>query len=159
MNFFEFRGKFYVLILLLKVFISSGVSVAKKVTCESVRDNGYFSGSVGHVKTCFMQKSAFINEHGATISLRNESKIKGLTFSGNNRIIYLPDNVAGSFPNLEGYQAWKCNIKVISKPNFAGLDKLKVLWLNENRIEAIANNTFEDLNKLEDLRLCKKNLL
>lgn len=146
----ETLRKVFVLILLLKVFTSSE---AKEVSCERLNDVLWL-GTIGSVKTCLMDTKTSIDDPGATIYSR-DNFVNGLSFRHNVKIFYLPDNVAESFPNLEGYTAWYCSVKEISKRNFNGLEKLKYLSLGGNQIEMIANGTFEDLVNLEFLSLCK----
>lgn len=92
---------------------------------------------------------------GATISTRDKT-VKALDFYENIKIFYLPDNVAGSFPNLEIYDARSCSLKKIKKINFDGLFKLKDLSLGENEIEKIASDTFKGLVNLEIIGLGRK---
>lgn len=152
---FEVQNKVFVLILLLEVWISIEVSEAKEISCEKVNYMNWWT-FVGTVKTCFMDKTTTIDEPEATISKRDES-IKGLEFSKNKNIFHLPDNVAGSFPNLEEYNADFCSLIEITKRNFNGLVRLKELSLYKNQIENIADDTFEGLVALENLWLGKKN--
>lgn len=106
-----------------------------------------------------MSESTSINESGVKMSTRNDETVKGLYFAGNTKILHLPDNVAESFPNLEGYFASRCSLKEITKRNFNGLVKLRGLFLHHNEIEKIEDDTFEGLLALESLYLGKKNLI
>lgn len=144
---------FFVLVLLLKVF---GLSDAKEVQCESIRTYSWV-GPVGAVKTCLMNKTTSIDGPGVTILPRDET-IKGLSFGYlSYKISHLPENVAESFPNLEIYEANTCAVTEITKQNFNGLVKLKVLFLAGNRIETIADDTFESLVALELINLSELN--
>lgn len=73
----------------------------------------------------------------------------------NKHIFYLPTNLDESFPDLIEIKAFSCNVKSIHKKNFKNLRKLKGLYLNNNQIEKISTNTFEDLQSLERLFLSK----
>lgn len=46
-------------------------------------------------------------------------------------------------------------IEIISKPIFRNMKNLKKLHLDENHIETIPLNTFEDLTSLEELHLSR----
>lgn len=76
---------------------------------------------------------------------------------GNKKIKFLPENPADSFPSLLIYDARNCLIERISKANFKGLSSLKRVFLQQNEIQQIDYNTFEDLKQLKTLELCKKN--
>lgn len=151
MNKFRICKKFFVLILLLTVFTSIKMSEAKEVSCESLRDTN-FGKILGYVTTCKMDETTSIDDSGLTISTRDET-VKGLYFSGNRKIFYLPNNIAGTFPNLGGIEACECSLKEITKRNFDGLVELKVLFLDVNQIEKITSDTFEGLLKLEIVNL------
>lgn len=127
---------------------------AKQVSCESVGKNAWGFG-IGSVKTCFMERTTVIDEDNVSISTFDEN-IGGLLFRRNKKIIFLPVKVAEAFPNLELYSAWDCSVTQISRENFAGLRKLKILHLEVNQIEKIQSDTFKNLVSLEILHLCKK---
>lgn len=124
MESFETRKFLFVLFLLLKV------CEAKTVSCEDFGDFD-FGQPIEAVKTCWMEPTTAIDEPGTMISTR-DGTVRGLNLSNNKKIFYLPDNVTETFPNLEGYEAWECSVKEISKQNFQGLTKLKVLSLQNN---------------------------
>lgn len=128
---------------------------AEEIACETIENNDWFDTPVGTVKTCLMRETTVINEADVTIATNDES-IGGLSLYSNRKIKFLPVQVGEKLPNLLGYSAYSCSIKTISKENFAGLNKLKVLYLNGNQIEKVNRNTFEGLVSLEDVRLCKK---
>jgi Leucine-rich repeat (LRR) protein len=89
------------------------------------------------------------------ISIPRDNFIKAFDCSDNKNIQFLPENVGDRFPNLLYHNASNCNITNVSKKNFQGLFKLKVLDLSHNRIEKIPSNTFDDLDELEQLLLRK----
>lgn len=99
-------------------------------------------------------KKTTIDEVNVIIST-NDNTVKALELETNKNIFFLPVKVAENFPNLVGYSAWECSLKEISKENFAGLNKLKILELSRNAIEAIADDTFADLTDLSYLYLCE----
>lgn len=73
----------------------------------------------------------------------------------NKHLFFLPENISTTYPNLNALSAELCSIKEISKLNFHGLKELKSLWITGNPLQRIASNTFEDLESLERLYLCK----
>lgn len=100
-----------------------------------------------------MQNMTSIDHFGLTIASVKDDSLNGLTFYGNKKVYFLPINLAKSFPKLVAYGADECSIKIISKDNFKALNKLTYLGLQDNFIERIQTNTFEDLTSLEGLTL------
>lgn len=95
-----------------------------------------------------MDNATMIDAPNMKISTRDDF-MKGLGFRGNRKIEFLPNNVNENFPNLLGYRADACLIREISYPNFRGLNMLRRLDLDVNRIEKIASDTFSDLTSLQ----------
>lgn len=109
------------------------------------------------INTCFL-KITTIEEPGATVSEHLlDSSATGLYYNHNDQAHHLLDKVVEKLPNLVYYSAEECSVKEISKRNFNGLVKLRFLNLKFNRIEKIANDTFQSLINLEFLSLCEKN--
>jgi Leucine-rich repeat (LRR) protein len=128
------------------------------ILCEKIKTFNW-TGDVGKVKTCFMTKTTLISKTGEMISIRRDSLIKVLDCSDNKKIQFLPENVGDRFPNLLHHRASNCNIIEVSKKNFQGLFKLRLLDLSHNQIEKIPSNTFEYLEELEQLLLREKHLI
>ena len=101
-----------------------------------------------------MQISTIINATDVEVSARDES-INVLNFNYNKKIFYLPIKVSEKFPSLEVYYAFSCSLTTISKANFAGLSRLRVLDLSVNQIEKLRSDTFEGLETMDTLYLCK----
>jgi hypothetical protein len=101
-----------------------------------------------------MKFKTSIDVEGATFSAPKDDSIKALNFWYNTKIKFLPVRVAETFPSLTAYMAAGCSLKKISKENFRNMDRLKLLWLQNNQITIINGNTFEDLHELEQLWLC-----
>lgn len=97
-----------------------------------------------------MKDTTVINSSVIIIATKDD-QIKGLQFSVNPKIEYLPEEVSESFPNLLAYSAGTCSVKSISYENFKGLNKLRGLWLSGNQIEKVSSDTFKDLVLLEHL--------
>lgn len=93
---------------------------------------------------CYMEKKSRILATGYEIETRKFDHVIGIIFDYNLNIYYLPEKVNKKFPNLQGISAEKCSVKMISRNNFAKLPSLSVLLLNENKITAIASDTFRD---------------
>lgn len=125
---------------------------AKEISCEAI-NHGEWEDPVGGVKTCRIPTTGII-EPQVTFSGYDES-MGALTFDTNPKIYYLPVQVALKFPNLMAYDANSGFIKVVTKQHFRGLTKLKALSLQNNQIEKIPNDTFEDAKALKIIYLGK----
>lgn len=136
---------------LFLLFKTSCFVIGNEISCESNFDANW-GNSIGTVKSCRMQSLTAISEPNTTISTRDELT-KGLSFATNKKIFHLPVAVAEKFENLISYSSWSCSIKEISRENFKGLNKLRLLWLNDNQIEKIEIDTFVDQIVLEILLL------
>jgi Leucine rich repeat len=140
--------------LILTVFAAIDEVKSKEVACESIKV------ATDRVKndetTCFMINKTAIDTKDVTISTPNSSVVT-LTFYSNKKISYLPVNIDKSFPNLTRYNAAFCNILEVSRNNFKGLNKLKVLTLGHNPIEKIEDESFKDLTEMTNLDLGKIN--
>lgn len=122
-------------------------------------ENVFFEpwNSVGRVKTCFMKWRTSINSKHYTISTHCNT-IEALNFSDNKKISYLPVYVGENFPNLLVYDASSCTIKEISNQNFKSFRRLKQMFLENNQIEMIQNEAFDELTNLELLWLGERNV-
>jgi Leucine-rich repeat (LRR) protein len=85
------------------------------------------------------------------IQPRNSS-IQGLILT-NPSNSFLPVNVSQTFDVLVAFSASGNKLASVSKENFSGLARLRLLDLSKNKIKRIQNNTFEDLLSLEVLNL------
>lgn len=122
--------------------------VAFQVPCDRI---------VAKPFTCRMGRTTKIHRPGAVISTI-DGRVTRIEFETNKDIHYLPIEVYQKYPNLIIYEAHFCAIKEIEKRNFEKLYKLKTLTLQGNQIEAILNNTFDDLVELERLSIGKSRL-
>lgn len=145
------------ILLVLLATVSSDDKVVNEITCESIAGGSWNDGLV-NLKTCRMRSSTSINSFGIIIESSKDESVKGLSFYTNKNISFLPVNVAEVFPDLEGYSADDCSIKIVSKIYFQNLSKLTTLGLSNNLIERIPTNTFEDLTSVEIITL-RKNVI
>lgn len=143
----------FALIFITNCFNLVEIVKAKEVLCEKVNDYAW-EYNVGTVKTCLMNETTSIDEPSVIISSRDDSMF-GFWLFNNKQIHNLPTGVSEKFPNLLGYNAGFCSIKEISRENFKGLTKLKLLFLHYTQIEKISSETFSDLKSLETLALRK----
>jgi Leucine rich repeat len=134
-------------LVIAQLFCFIPEATANKITCDEVIDHEW--GYVKLQKTCWIEKTAVINSQGTRVSGERNELITGLWIAENKNVAFLPENVNEVFPNLVGYNADNCGVKTINKNNFVGLKKLKNLQLNNNPIEKIPNDAFEDLVSLE----------
>lgn len=138
------------------IFFESAVIVkAKEIPCERFGNHSfYWTSSFHSLEKCFMDKTTTIVEENVKISPRDEF-VLGFLLDENKNIFHLPIDVAESFPNLQGFDAYNCSIKEFSKRNFEGLSKLKTLYLGYNQIETIPMDSLIDLIELEFFSLGK----
>lgn len=129
---------------------------SSEITCDSISES-FWGDSIGNVKTCFLQQTTVINEPNLKIStdLDGSLFVRALDFFNNKKISFLPIQVDENFPNLLVYYADYCSIEKISKQNFKNLLKLKLLNLDNNKIQDIQGGTFGDLKNLEEISLSK----
>lgn len=66
-----------------------------------------------------------------------------------------PVPVHKKFPNILGYNAINCSVREVSREKFEKLNKLSAVNLSKNYIETIADDTFENLSKLQEIDLYK----
>lgn len=126
---------------------------AKQTVCKNYHHR--LISALGDVKTCTIGSAISINEVGMTISLDRDESVDGFDISSNQKIFFLPDNIAKTFPNLVIYTSYKSPIEAVFRSNFHGLQNLKRLDINHNQIERIEVDTFNDLLQLESLYMGK----
>jgi DNA polymerase/3'-5' exonuclease PolX len=153
-NFFIYPSRYILRFLVLFVLqLKLAESQTKYLSCETISDTELII--VGTVKTCVMDEFSKITSEGFVISSAQDLNVKALQLDQNKKIEFLPISSYQTFANLEFYSASKCSIKNISYQNFLQMNKLRALFLSENQIETIANDTFKDLAVLEVLDLGK----
>lgn len=130
------------------------ITAREMITCEVdfVTNKGAKPESL---KMCSVEKSQTISSLRVTFANIDDS-VKALNFIGNQKISYLPVNVDVNFPNLLFYVVSHCSIQKVAKINFAKLKELIGLSINENQIDKIDADTFEDLISLQYLSLSMK---
>lgn len=96
---------------------------------------------------------AVIKFRGYFMATPRDETLWAIFYERNKNVEFLPENTKEKFPNLVMYDASHCALKAISKVNFNGLMKLKYIWLGNNSIEVIKDDTFEGLKSLLKLHL------
>jgi Leucine-rich repeat (LRR) protein len=139
-------------LLIFITFISAEI-FASSISCENFYNNHW--SVIGKVKICEMRGVTTIDAEGFEVASPDDS-ITGLNFEFNKKISFLPIGVHKAFQNLLGYSAHSCSLTTISRNNFKGLIRLKLLLLEENQITTIYSDTFADLISLKHLDLSKK---
>lgn len=149
--------KFLILILIsaFTVFIETETA-RKQISCEAIVNDVVSWPHVGVIRVCLMAKTTSIFMKDVQIAANPDESVTGLSFFENKKIRFPPFGVDTSFPNLEAYDFEYCSLESISRHAFKNLRKLKVLWLNNNELEQIPSDSFEDLTALEWLYLRKK---
>lgn len=141
----------------MSVFSATEVTAAfnRLVTCEKFESREVY-GINTDLQTCFMDGETIIDELGTMISSILKKSVTEVFFDRNKNIEFLPENIYEKFPNIVSYTAWDCALNSVSKVNFKSLSKLRRLALNNNKIQRIESDTFEDLKALELLMLSKR---
>lgn len=103
---------------------------------------------------CSMTDNTEIGSLNFVISDYNEN-VTVLDIGRNKKILYLPERMYEKFPSLRIMEAQSCSIVAIVIANFAKLDSLERLFLQNNQIETIPGKIFADLISLKTLRLSK----
>lgn len=124
---------------------------AKQIACESIYAYR-FSDPMGSLNTCWIYQSTTINTTGITLT-STSNEVTAISFWRSNQIFFLPENISVNFPNLTFYDAYNNALNEVTKSNFNSLTRVRWLHLSENKLERIANNTFEDMTALEHLFL------
>jgi Leucine-rich repeat (LRR) protein len=140
-------------ILIVNVFGVLKNVETNELLCEKVDNIDWPHAE--EVETCWMQNTTVIDQKTMRISNR-DGAVRALAVFTNKQIHYLPIGIKDTFPHLEFMSAGQCAVREVSKENFAGLSNLTALWLEQNQIEKISSDTFEDLVSLKHLWLCKK---
>lgn len=128
------------------------------VECEDIQTTNQFIERLMQVKICIMTEKTVINRTGIEVFTIDRS-VQNLTLSWNNKIHYLPENVHESFPNLIALEAESCRIKQISRKNFHGLHRLKILRLAGNMISTVEPGLFGDNSELKIIDLSELDAL
>lgn len=103
-----------------------------------------------------MYETTAIESEEVSVSTPADSLIVGIFFKGNKKILFLPLRVDLKFSGLELYTANDCAIEKISKRNFKNLNRLTNLWLDNNQIEYVSSDAFEDLIAMKKINMSKK---
>lgn len=125
--------------------------------CEKIEPNEWNYLESGALKTCYLtdKETTVIDSTGFLITSPKDDMVEAITFWGNKKVQFLPDNSGQTFPNMKVFVARDCSIKAISKKNFEKLSELVKLDLDKNQIERIDGDTFEELTALEHLAISK----
>lgn len=156
------RCRYFVAILTVIAVVESAVT---DIECERVeltadeQEQGYaisrgtlFTNSY---EACFMNNNTVTDADDLKIATTRDLAVGGLRFDNNKNIQFLPILVYRTFPNLQVLVAANCSLREISKKNFQQLNKLEKLRLEKNMIEKISSDTFEGLVQLEKIYLSK----
>lgn len=94
-----------------------------------------------------------VNEENFTIFSGTNSRIEGFKLTQQKGVKYLPTNLFSAFPGLVAISYWYNAVKSVNENHFKGLTKLRGLFLTNNEIEHMAEDSFTDLVSLEYLNL------
>lgn len=138
---------YFRIFLFIFTVIAARKALADSVECENDQS------LVDKNKACNMLQTTAINSDEVTIFSPKDATVRILNLSDNKKILFLPIRVDKNFPNLTSIDAHGCSLTTISKYPFYNLRSLKQLNLNQNQIEKISFNSFNDLHSLEVLIL------
>jgi hypothetical protein len=108
---------------------------------------------VGNQNTCWIAGSISFSSPGYKINSSRDETVTGFIAQSLKNMFYLPDSPYEIFPYLQAYSSRGSAVKEISAANFKKLKKLRLLYLDQNQIEKINSDTFNDLESLEWLNL------
>jgi Leucine-rich repeat (LRR) protein len=76
------------------------------------------------------------------------------------QVTHFPDltNVAATFPNLNGFGITFTGLKKVEREKLKNLSRLKFFLINDNAIEEIPADTFNDLRNLELIDICRNRI-
>lgn len=134
-------------------FVTKNLCESQKVLCDTVENETWTHDSTEVLlKTCFIENHEIDSKNFKIVNEKDEV-MKGLVFTSNTKVLYLPVDIFQVFPSIETYLAEECSIQEIIKENFRGLVKLKMLILRRNKISTIRSGTFEGLHALKTVEL------
>lgn len=108
----------------------------------------------GNVKNYCIMQSTVVNSRDFLITPADHNEtVDGFEAEDNKKLEYLPKNIGKKFPNVIKLRAANCALKEISKEVFRGLTKLRWLYLQNNQIETINDDTFEHIPSVEKIDL------
>lgn len=127
--------------------------------CHENKVNGtiqkaYFKET--HLRSTFsfhFTRDSVIDSPGFELNVDRNVTVAGLRAARIKSLKYLPVKIVKIFPNLLRYDASSSSVISITRDNFHGLKKLKVLMLRRNEISNVAHDTFSDLIALQELLL------
>lgn len=141
--------------IVVSTLLNQSETAANEGRCESFENQSWIS-PFGTLKTCLMEGVTSIDNSNFEISSGPDETVTGLGLKTNKKIKFLPVRIALKFPELVGFSAYECSLTLISRENFRGLRKLRILYLYNNAIENLPADVFQDLVSLEELHLSIK---
>ena len=107
----------------------------------------YYTGFVSSIKNPGTSVSVFKGIHQESKTNRD---VEGLSFFGK-KVEQFPRGIQNFFPILTCLQIADCGLKKIARRDLLGLENLKFLFLNQNKLKALPDNLFKNMSKLEEL--------
>lgn len=101
---------------------------------------------------CVFNDDSEITEPSKLANPVNES-VTELSMVRNKKIKFLPQEIGVPFPKLRIIDAFGCSVKEVNKRNFVGLTMVSKIVLDDNEIEKIEEDSFDDLKELDYLYL------
>lgn len=102
------------------------------------------------LRCCKIEYGTYIDSPDYTfIADKNYNKLEGVTIMDQQTVEFLPILVHERFPILKFYSVVNTAVQRISKKNFEKMYELGFLYMEDNQIEVVRSDTFEDLIRLK----------
>ena len=115
--------------------------------CSGQRKIEVYTGSVTSIKNPGTSVSILkgVHEEGKT-----NPDVEGLSFIGK-KVEQFPRGIRSFLPFLTRLHIADCGLKEISRRDLLGLENLKILILNQNKLKALPDNLFKSMPDLEQI--------
>jgi Leucine-rich repeat (LRR) protein len=120
------------------------------ILCSTSDRREFFNGN-GF--TCNFEKNVTITKEGLKLSNEKDENVTELIGENIETIEFLVDDISDIFPNLELVRVINTSLKAVNKRNLHSLHRVTYVYLEENSIASIDENTFDDMANLISLKL------
>lgn len=136
--------------------ISRNCAARNEISCKIFpfcEDDRLFNRTAG---CCQLEYGTYVDSPDYSFSTNQDyASLEVIFIEYQRNMEFLPVSVHRTFPILKVYSVIHTPVRKISKKNFEKLHKLEKLRLQNNYIEAIQSNTFNDLISLQVVEISK----